>query len=391
VTACHSFSCDPFGVLEQRAGGVVEIGCQSSFEQRLSPLCKSSAFMELRGVAIRSGYRRVKCGASRSPRGRTHAACIHSQRVFATRNTVESSHGDLSGIASPILTEDAISLQSQTLHLSCDLAGGANYSGGSVSVSFVTGTGTDEVFNFNSGFATGNVQTNFGTATPAAGIAAHADFGTVQLPFDETEAALRFTWTPSGTAGADDSLSFTNRNLTASAGDVPFVHKRYAAALALAQYTYRKTFAYGTAPAQNPGTGTGEFTFAAPVAGANSERVHVSFGDAMRAAPAVTFFNPAAANGNARDETAAADCTSPTASNITEKGFDFVCTGAAGTVAGNKIGFHYTADARHCSDPIVRELGACSPERRWPQCYGYFIRLPSQNAWSPVARLVMHR
>lgn len=68
-------------------------------------------------------------------------------------------------------------------------------------------------------------------------------------------------------------------------GDVRFVHQRYADTLPLARYTYRKTFTYGTTPAQNAGPGTGEFNFAAPVAGANPERVYVSFGSPTRVPP----------------------------------------------------------------------------------------------------------
>jgi len=251
-------------------------------------------------------------------------------------------------IGQQILSSDAITLAGKTIHLACDASFGANASNSAMTAVLFYGTGIDEVVNLSTGFATGAGNSNFSSSpTVTASTTSHVDFGTVSVNAGETEAAVRISsGTYSGTAGADDSISLTNCNLTVGSGDVPFAHPPLVETMARAQFTYRKSFVYATVPAQNVGTGTGEFKWGAEIAGTVTERATVVFGSAMFAPPTVTLYNPAAANGACRDETVPGDGGTAAAGNITEKGFEVTCTGNASTAVGNPIAVHYVADIR---------------------------------------------
>lgn len=110
---------------------------------------------------------------------------------------------------------------------------------------------------------------------------------------------------------------------------------------------YWKTFQLDTAPATALGTATGELRHQAPKAGAvasvsPSFLLHVPL---RTASPTVTFYNPSAANAQARDVTAGADVTVTTYFSGSEKTVSFTYTANAGTAVGNSIGVHMTADA----------------------------------------------
>jgi len=110
---------------------------------------------------------------------------------------------------------------------------------------------------------------------------------------------------------------------------------------------FEKSFVPGTAPAQNVGTNTAESTFRAVNTGANiNGSPQIRFRTSKRATPSVTIYNPAAANAQVRDETAAADCAASAVGRASVNGFDVGCTGAAGTAIGNVMGIHWTANAR---------------------------------------------
>lgn len=117
----------------------------------------------------------------------------------------------------------------------------------------------------------------------------------------------------------------------------------FAEELAQCQRYYQKSFLYATAPAQNVGVGTGELTFPALQAGATAQRSQITtFPVRMRLAPTMTTYNPAAANGQIRDETAAGDLTA-VATVATEQGFHVTGTGNAGTAIANLLGVHWQA------------------------------------------------
>jgi hypothetical protein len=111
---------------------------------------------------------------------------------------------------------------------------------------------------------------------------------------------------------------------------------------------YEKSFNYVTLPAQNVGLETGEFSCGALVAGTATNRFPQIRFATRKASNSITFtfYNPAAANGNARDGTLGADCGAPSAATPGEDGFRVAVTGNASTAISNSIHFHWVASAR---------------------------------------------
>lgn len=114
------------------------------------------------------------------------------------------------------------------------------------------------------------------------------------------------------------------------------------------QYYYQKSFLTGTVPAQNVGVNTSEWI--APQTHAdlaiNTLAIFLKFQTTMRATPAITIYNPAAANSQVRNISINADCSAFATSNITTKGFYGLVTTAAASSVGDILGAHWTADAR---------------------------------------------
>ena len=148
--------------------------------------------------------------------------------------------------------------------------------------------------------------------------------------------------------GAQTSGTWTIGDVQLEYGSVStdFERRPDVTELQLCQRYYEKSFAVATKPAQNVGAGTGEFDFMAGKAGAAAEFGTVRYRVPKRAAATtLTLYNPAAANAQVRDETAAADCSAAATASSTDQGFRITATGNAGTAVGNILGVHWTAEA----------------------------------------------
>lgn len=116
--------------------------------------------------------------------------------------------------------------------------------------------------------------------------------------------------------------------------------------LSFQQRYFQKTFAQGTAPAQNVGVNTGELTIQVINTSTSLTSVPLRFPVVMRATPTAVFFNPAAANSNPRDISLGADCAlAVPASVLSDSGGRMQFNGNASTGQGNLIGVHYTMSA----------------------------------------------
>jgi hypothetical protein len=107
------------------------------------------------------------------------------------------------------------------------------------------------------------------------------------------------------------------------------------------------SFSRGTAPAQSAGANTGELQYSATktVGGTNQTSPKFTFGTRMWKTPAMTFYNPSAANAQVRDETAGGDCSATATVSLTETGFSISCTGNGGGAIADVLGVHWLADA----------------------------------------------
>lgn len=109
---------------------------------------------------------------------------------------------------------------------------------------------------------------------------------------------------------------------------------------------YQKSFAAGTAPAQNTEPTTAvRFTQAVGASTAQAG-MQVNLPVPMwTGAYTVTTYNPAAANAEMRNSTTGADCSTTTATSAGADKFGISATTAGGSAAGNSLSVHYTAAA----------------------------------------------
>lgn len=225
-----------------------------------------------------------------------------------------------------------------TLYLSFKAKKGANYSGGDLSALVIRGTGTDE--NVLAGFTGATTlatltQTLTGTLTRYS-LAVPCDTSTNQI-------GVRFAWTPSGVAGADDSVTLEEVQLEVASAATDFERVPFAETLARCQRYYEKSFDYVTAPQQNLGLGTREYYRPAIRAGATSQGTWtIPYIVRKRTTATVTTYNPAAANSAMRDSTASADCTVDSTA-YAPCWFLLGITGNASTAVGNDLCIHWVA------------------------------------------------
>lgn len=223
---------------------------------------------------------------------------------------------------------------------------GAGFSGASnnINVRCQQGTGTNQ----GATSLTAGTWAGITTATDTA-VAITTSWAryTVPVSFLSTTAELsvEFSFTPVGTAAANDHFEITGVQLDTDVLtdyiNVPFDSK-----LRGCQRFLWKTFNQAIAPVQNAGFNTGEINFPASAAGAAINRFSsFPFPVPMLAAPAITIFNPNAANAQMRDQSAAADCTGSTTFKLSDNSFSLQCTGNAGTFVGNPITAHVLASA----------------------------------------------
>lgn len=115
--------------------------------------------------------------------------------------------------------------------------------------------------------------------------------------------------------------------------------------LSLCQRYYAKTFPIGTAPAQNAGQ-DGEAFFNLTAATGAQQLGNWWFPVGMRVGPTITYYNPLAANAQARDLNTGTDCTGTvSAVAATTQVIQVQVTPPAGAAIGNIIAVQITADA----------------------------------------------
>lgn len=134
--------------------------------------------------------------------------------------------------------------------------------------------------------------------------------------------------------------------VTLNQGDVPldFQPRPYPQELALCQRYYEKSFDIDVLPVQNVGNSTGA-AVAAALAASTIVRFWVQFKVTKRDNPTVTLYNANAANAQARDQSAGADCTSTAADVVGMYGCQISATTPGGSVIGNAVSVHWDANA----------------------------------------------
>jgi hypothetical protein len=282
-------------------------------------------------------------------------ACTMTQTAGATSGSYllqcQRANGNASTqtiLIGQTLTRDmAIGAAGKVLTISFKALIGANFSGVSNALScyVVTGTGNTDVSYLTTGFtAPVNVVNNVYTVLNST--LTNYALQSTTLASNVSQIAILFQYTPTGTAGAADYFQITDIQLEVSPNQTSYQRRSFESELKECQRFYYKTFAYGTAPAQNLGVGTSEATWLQST-GASLSNFSQSliWPVPMIAAPTVTLYSPAAATAQAYNETQGTACTSTTAYRLTANNTVIQATQAALTNFGQLWGVHMTADA----------------------------------------------
>ena len=129
-------------------------------------------------------------------------------------------------------------LAGQTVTLSLYITAGANYSGGALSVNIFTGTGSDQgVVSLNTAAWTSLATPVNSTITPTTTRTRYTFTATLGATVQEV--AVGLTFTPTGTAGANDFIDITGVQLEVGSVATPFERRSYGQELALCQRYYQ--------------------------------------------------------------------------------------------------------------------------------------------------------
>ena len=101
-------------------------------------------------------------------------------------------------------------------------------------------------------------------------------------------------------------------------------HRPYAQELSLAQRYFEKSFKQGTAPAQNVSAGVGYYLLHSQ--GSQLRSINIYFKVTKRTDPTMTYFNPYAANANARLPFSSTDLAGIATNTLSDNWFSFDST-----------------------------------------------------------------
>jgi len=184
------------------------------------------------------------------------AAVIPAHAAKLQRNSGQTGVGALI-FGYPLTADEVYRLRGQQVSFSGAAKAGANWSpaSGTFTINLFVGTGTAQ--------KAGAAAVNFTGATTPLSIAVNLAAGATNLaisgtssgtvPVTATQGELQVTWTPVGTAGADDSITFDQFCLVTGAVVVQFSDIPFDIALRECKRFFRKSFPYGTAPATAAG------------------------------------------------------------------------------------------------------------------------------------------
>jgi len=247
----------------------------------------------------------------------------------------------------PLDTEELIQLRGQIVALSFVMLAGANFSPTSGNMGVALNVGTGAPVKFSSGTYAG-ASTPISQTQAITTTATRYIFISTAVPTTAAQAEITFTWTPVGTAGADDSFTVDDVQLevlvNATSPVAGIERWSFEHMLAACKRHYRKSFAYGTAPAQNAGL-VGAAVLVEQAAVANCFWIQHS-PISLRATGTYTSFNPAATNANANSNSAAATlAVSLDSVGVNSPDLGMIYVTSSGASAGAFVAIHWQADA----------------------------------------------
>lgn len=255
------------------------------------------------------------------------------------RNAGQTGTGSMA-FEQPFVLDDFAHLRGAASKLSFRIKAGANFSpaGGVMTAYLYTGTGT-ESRRGSGGIFAGEVAQLAGAVVASAAETLFV-FDVPALPAGVTQASFQLTWAPVGAAGAADYFDIGEVQWELGTERTEFERLKKSDVIRHCQTFLEKSFPLDTAPAQNTGSAVGAFFFQA---NATTQYNHLDFKVTKRVIPAITLYNPAAANSNVRDYSASADRTAQVG---TPSIYGIRSIGASGCVVTNSNFVHWLADSR---------------------------------------------
>jgi hypothetical protein len=243
----------------------------------------------------------------------------------------------------PLDTDEVGRLRGRVVSFSCTVKSGANWSpaSGTLSVTFAVGTGAaSKRSGFTGDQAIFSVNTNLTVSSATTVISGTS---TITIPTTSNQGEFQFVWTPTGAAGADDSIIVDDVVLNTGTIIENWTEIPFETCLLMCNRHYRKTFPYTTAPA----TGVGyPGALAVMSAAATQFGMYWQFGPAvMRVTASFTTYNPTAASANWQNISTGSSLavTVDTANGASPTGI-FIY-GVSATNASNLIYIHAVADS----------------------------------------------
>jgi hypothetical protein len=245
----------------------------------------------------------------------------------------------------PLDRDEIVRLRGSKVSISAVVKAAAQWSpaSGTITMTFYTGTSTPAKrgggFAGETNVVSASANLSVGVTTTLSATSAAAVLTT------STQAELQFTWTPVGTAGADDSVTIDDVQLEIGVFASTFERIPLTEAIARCKRHFWKTFTYSQVPGQSLGANTGEIQVIAGKAGAAAELIAVRNPVSMRGTPSITTYNPSASNAQVRDETFGGDCSATATANLNAETISITATGNGSTAVGNTLGIHLIADS----------------------------------------------
>jgi len=192
-------------------------------------------------------------------------------------------------------TDDIIDLQGKTVTLSWKARAGANFSpaAGALTWTLIGGTGTDQsAALLAAGSWTGQTNLGTGSVNLLAGITKFS--AQISVGSSITQLAVRFSFVPTGTAGAADYMDITDVQLeqgAIAAADVETERTRTSVELARCQRYYQKSYGQSAVPGTNVGAGNGGIGFGFTGLTITVVIQEIKLTTPMRVAPAVVSYD----------------------------------------------------------------------------------------------------
>jgi hypothetical protein len=271
------------------------------------------------------------------------APTAHAAKI--TRNNAQTGITAMT-FAYPLTLDEVNRIRGQQVSFSGAAKAGANWSptNGTLTISLLVGTGAAQ--------KAGLAGVNFTNLTTPLAISVNLAASASNLAISGTSAGavagtatqgeLQVTWTPTGTAGADDSITLDQFCLVAGTIVQSFEDIPFDISLRECKRFYRKSFPYGTAPATAAGLAGSLGVMSAAAAPVS---LYVQFEPVeLYATAAITTYNPVTVSAAWWDADGSATLAA-TIENTSQgpKGqFIYSATAAA---AVRRIFIHYSADA----------------------------------------------